>query len=42
MILYPLCLGTVLDGFENLSVRNVLMHPACYRFYDDMLYKSTF
>lgn len=26
MILYPLCLGTVLDGFENLSVRNVLMH----------------
>ena len=26
---------------EDISVRNVLMHPA-YRFHDDALYKSTF
>ena len=27
---------------EDVSVRNVLMHPAHWRFHDDALYKSTF
>jgi len=33
--------GTV-SVSEDVSVRNVLMHPEHYRFHDDALYKSTF